>query len=153
MESLKYDSATYADLVASQLQEERYATWVKKRRKCFRERLMAGCFFFPPFSFQCLGPQQNPWYTVESNGSYILTKTNRSHRRLDSLDIFFNQGREEQKNNWKSDGRFSWVPINGRFCSLFSCFCFAFFWCKCKMKIPGSTCFPKKVAGCMTENF
>ena len=28
MESLKYDSATYADLVASQLQEERYATWV-----------------------------------------------------------------------------------------------------------------------------
>ena len=27
VESLKYDSATYADLVASQLQEERYAAW------------------------------------------------------------------------------------------------------------------------------
>lgn len=53
MESLKYDSATYADLVASQLQEERYATWVFVAQKIsFRERLMAGCFFFfPPFSF------------------------------------------------------------------------------------------------------
>ena len=40
MESLKYDSATYADLVASQLQEERYATWVYEAH-----------FFCPPFSF------------------------------------------------------------------------------------------------------
>ena len=38
MESLKYDSATYADLVASQLQEERYATWVYEAQNSASEK-------------------------------------------------------------------------------------------------------------------
>lgn len=60
MESLKYDSATYADLVASQLQEERYATWVADTGNPSEKGGIFSVFFLNSDLYR---PQRNPWYT------------------------------------------------------------------------------------------
>ena len=72
MESLKYDSATYADLVASQLQEERYATWVVDTENPSEKGMpWQGGFLYLFFFLLIFGPKQNPWYTVKSNGRML----------------------------------------------------------------------------------